>query len=170
MHLYPNLTQPLDFEAANDGVPKPAQVVDSVALTRECVEVGALGLWRCGGHAGAARRTSRASVVQRATSRSAQHYGALAHSSASDPPPPLHSSPLARRQYPLRASKFASVNSLTLFVPAASGGERVRLYYVGLRGEYFGPRAKAPTNIVYESAPQLKDHAKVGTETSQRLG
>jgi hypothetical protein len=55
-------------------------------------------------------------------------------------------------------------------VPAASGGERVRLYYVGLRGEYFGPRAKAPTNIVYESAPQLKDHAKVGTETSQRLG
>lgn len=42
IHLYPNLTQPLDFDAANEGVPKPAQTLDSVALTRECVEVSVL--------------------------------------------------------------------------------------------------------------------------------
>ncbi|CEH17257.1 Thioredoxin-like protein [Ceraceosorus bombacis] len=84
----------------------------------------------------------------------------------------IESVALAREvvEYPLRAPKFPAVSELLIFIPAGSGDETVRIDYIGFRGESLGPRGEAPTNIVYESAPQVKDHAKAGTENTNRLG
>jgi hypothetical protein len=69
-------------------------------------------------------------------------------------------------EYPLKASKFNNVRTLHLFVPASSGAETSRIYFIGFKGEWLGEqRREGPTNIVYESAPQLKDHKKIpGTD------
>lgn len=65
-------------------------------------------------------------------------------------------------EYPLKTAKFNSVRSVHLFVPTAQGAETTSLYYVGFKGEWLGvQRREGPTNIVYESAPQVKDHAKI---------
>ncbi|PWN52384.1 DUF1000-domain-containing protein [Violaceomyces palustris] len=93
-------------------------------------------------------------------------------SAASSTPPPtskLESVPVTREvvEFPLRASKFSDVRNLTIFVPSSLGGETSRIYFLGFKGESSNVgRSAAPTNIVYESAPRLQDHAKVkGTES-----
>lgn len=75
--------------------------------------------------------------------------------------------------YPLKTAKFNNVRSITLFVPSSLGGDTSRIYFIGFKGEWLGnQRREGPTNIVYESAPQVKDHAKIpGTESgSQSFG
>jgi hypothetical protein len=75
--------------------------------------------------------------------------------------------------YPLKTAKFNNVRSITLFVPASRGGDTSRVYFIGFRGEWLGnQRRDGPSNIVYESSPQIKDHAKIpGTEAgSQSFG
>jgi hypothetical protein len=75
--------------------------------------------------------------------------------------------------YPLKTAKFNNVRSITLFIPGASGGDASRIYFSGFKGEWLGAqRREGPSNIVYESAPQVKDHAKIpGTESgSHSLG
>lgn len=75
--------------------------------------------------------------------------------------------------YPLKTAKFNNVRSITLFIPASLGSETSRIYFIGFKGEWLGnQRREGPSNIVYESAPQVKDHAKIpGTETgSQSFG
>ncbi|KAE8215153.1 hypothetical protein CF327_g1542 [Tilletia walkeri] len=69
-------------------------------------------------------------------------------------------------EYPLRPAKFSNVRSLTLFVPRSMGEETTRIYFLGFKGEWSDVKREGPTNIIYESAPQLKDHTKVpGTES-----
>lgn len=66
-------------------------------------------------------------------------------------------------EYPLKTAKFNNVRSLHLFIPGTVGSaETTNIYYIGLKGEWLGiQNRQGPTNIVYESAPQVKDHAKV---------
>ena len=65
--------------------------------------------------------------------------------------------------YPLRVAKFSNVTSVQLFLSGAAGGalgddERVRVSFVGLKGEVTGHVSSAPGVIVYESAPRPADH------------
>jgi hypothetical protein len=68
--------------------------------------------------------------------------------------------------YPLKAAKFNNVRSITLFIPSSMGGDTSRIYFIGFKGEWLGQqRREGPSNIVYESAPQVKDHMKIpGTD------
>ena len=70
--------------------------------------------------------------------------------------------------YPLKTAKFNNVRSVTLFVPASVGGDVSQIYFIGFRGEWQGEqRREGPSNLVYESAPQVKDHAKIpGTDAA----
>lgn len=75
--------------------------------------------------------------------------------------------------YPLKTAKFNNVRSITLFIPSSLGGDTSRIYFIGFKGEWMGNhRREGPSNIVYESSPQVKDHAKIpGTEAgSQAFG
>lgn len=69
--------------------------------------------------------------------------------------------------YPLKTAKFNNVRFITLFIPASLGGDTSRIYFIGFKGEWLGNQQReGPSNIVYESAPQVKDHAKIpGTES-----
>ncbi|GFZ50096.1 hypothetical protein JCM24511_07849 [Saitozyma sp. JCM 24511] len=63
-------------------------------------------------------------------------------------------------EYQVKAAKFASISSLTLYVPGnASDGEEdsTRIYYVGLRGSW-KPLPNRPGVIIYESAARPTDH------------
>ncbi|KAH8117751.1 DUF1000-domain-containing protein [Phellopilus nigrolimitatus] len=75
-------------------------------------------------------------------------------------------------EYAVKASKFANLSSLTLFVPAAQGSEKSRIYFIGLRGSWT-ERKRDTVITVYESRPNLADHEKIqGTDggIDARLG
>ncbi|KDN41078.1 DUF1000-domain-containing protein [Tilletiaria anomala UBC 951] len=75
-------------------------------------------------------------------------------------------------EYPLRVAKFSRVRDVTLYIPASQGAETTRVYFAGFKGEWEKSSREAPVGIIYESAPQLKDHVKVaGTAAgSNNLG
>ncbi|KAL7424953.1 hypothetical protein Q5752_000640 [Cryptotrichosporon argae] len=61
-------------------------------------------------------------------------------------------------EYQVKAAKFASLTTLTLFFPGNGGDEdSSRVYYVGLRGTY-KQIAGRPGVIVYEAAARPSDH------------
>ena len=66
--------------------------------------------------------------------------------------------------FPLQAVKWSNTDSITIFVEASLGGDQSGIQFLGFKGKSSGITRAAPTNIVYESAPQLKDH-KVGGDT-----
>ena len=55
------------------------------------------------------------------------------------------------------APKFNDCRTLSLFFPESVGGDKTRIYYIGLLGDHVKPQEKL-TGVVYESKPQLKDH------------
>ncbi|KAI9632993.1 galactose-binding domain-like protein [Dioszegia hungarica] len=74
-------------------------------------------------------------------------------------------------EYQVKAAKFASVSSLTLYFPGntSDGDEEIsRVYYIGLRGS-FKPLPGRPGVIIYESAARPQDH-KVGGTVSESQG
>mmetsp|Transcript_46449 Transcript_46449/g.107215 ORF Transcript_46449/g.107215 Transcript_46449/m.107215 type:complete len:206 (-) Transcript_46449:125-742(-) len=59
-------------------------------------------------------------------------------------------------QHPLRAAKFISVVQLALFFPAALGGERTRIHWIGLWG--VGSEYKRQAVVaVYEAIPNASE-------------
>jgi hypothetical protein len=54
-------------------------------------------------------------------------------------------------------AKFNDCRTLSLFFPASRGGDKIRLFYIGMFGDYLKPQAKL-ANVVYESVPQPKEH------------
>jgi hypothetical protein len=60
-------------------------------------------------------------------------------------------------EYATKISKFQNVTSLTLFFPENFGAEHTLISYIGLKGDFKTLSRKA-VNVVYEAAPQLKDH------------
>lgn len=62
---------------------------------------------------------------------------------------------------PLKPVKWANTDSITIFIDASVGGDLSGLLFLGFKGKSSGLTREAPQNIVYESAPQLKDHTKV---------
>ena len=59
--------------------------------------------------------------------------------------------------YPLRASKFQSVTSLTFHIPDSFDGDATRICFLGIKGEATGELRRA-VECVYEASAQLKDH------------
>ncbi|GAK65730.1 uncharacterized protein PAN0_010c3950 [Moesziomyces antarcticus] len=66
--------------------------------------------------------------------------------------------------FPLQQVKWSNTDSITIFVEQSLGGNNTGLTFVGFKGKSTGINRQAPQNIVYESAPQLKDH-KVGSDS-----
>lgn len=67
--------------------------------------------------------------------------------------------------FPLAQVKWAGTDSVTIFVESSLGGDQSGIQFLGFKGKTSGYTRAAPQNIVYESALQLKDHSKVGTDS-----
>ncbi|KAI0028976.1 galactose-binding domain-like protein [Vararia minispora EC-137] len=81
---------------------------------------------------------------------------------------PTHQHPVAQSrdvgEYALKPAKFSSVSTITLFFPAAQGGDVTRVYYVGFLGQFTQHRV-APIITVYEAQANPADHQKIkGTD------
>ncbi|CCF52607.1 hypothetical protein NDA14_005587 [Ustilago hordei] len=66
--------------------------------------------------------------------------------------------------FPLQPVKWANTDSITLFVESSLGGDQSGIQFLGFKGKSSAITRAAPQNIVYESAPQVKDHSKVGAD------
>ncbi|GAC97606.1 hypothetical protein PHSY_005192 [Pseudozyma hubeiensis SY62] len=67
--------------------------------------------------------------------------------------------------FPLQPVKWSNTDSVTIFVESSLGGDQSGIQFLGFKGKSSGYTRAAPQNIVYESAPQLKDHSKVGADS-----
>ena len=67
--------------------------------------------------------------------------------------------------FPLAPVKWGNTDTVTLFVEGSVGGDHAGIQFLGFKGKSSGYSRQAPQNIVYESAPQLKDHSKVGADS-----
>jgi len=73
-------------------------------------------------------------------------------------------------EYPVKAAKFSSCRSISIFFPSAVAGDTTRIYYIGFYGEW-QPLQDKPVIAVYESKPQLADHPKIpGTDMGMNWG
>ncbi|PWZ03847.1 DUF1000-domain-containing protein [Testicularia cyperi] len=69
--------------------------------------------------------------------------------------------------FPLKQVKWSNTDSITLFIEGSIGADVSAIQFLGFKGKASGYSRAAPATIVYESAPQLKDHAKIpGTEAN----
>ncbi|KAG9126889.1 hypothetical protein FRC07_001547 [Ceratobasidium sp. 392] len=67
-------------------------------------------------------------------------------------------------EYPVKPAKFSNCRSITLFFPSAQGGDTIKIYYVGLVGEW-SEFTRDPVITMYEAQANPADHQKIaGTE------
>ncbi|XP_014482329.1 PREDICTED: PITH domain-containing protein CG6153 [Dinoponera quadriceps] len=59
-------------------------------------------------------------------------------------------------EYPVKTVKFSSVNHLSLYFHGI--GEQIRIYYIGLRGEWTPSHQHGVTICAYEARPLISDH------------
>lgn len=71
----------------------------------------------------------------------------------------------AEYEYPLKTSKFYSVQSLTLFFPESFGMDRTKIFYIGLKGVNMKFKRDI-VEAVYESRPTAEDTRARGDEFS----
>lgn len=57
-----------------------------------------------------------------------------------------------------RVVQFSSVHHLSLYFPSNFGGEKTRIYYIGLKGEFFQAHHHGVTICNYEITPNMADH------------
>ncbi|EFN80719.1 PITH domain-containing protein 1 isoform X1 [Harpegnathos saltator] len=68
----------------------------------------------------------------------------------------LHRDPHGLDEYPVKTVKFSSVNHLSLHFTGM--GEQIRIYYIGLRGEWTPSHKHGVTICTYEARPLITDH------------
>ncbi|EIN04936.1 DUF1000-domain-containing protein [Punctularia strigosozonata HHB-11173 SS5] len=67
-------------------------------------------------------------------------------------------------EYAVMPAKFSAISSLTLFFPGSQGADNIRIYYIGLLGQWT-ERKRDPVITVYETQANLADHEKIqGTD------
>ncbi|PSR80659.1 hypothetical protein PHLCEN_2v6679, partial [Hermanssonia centrifuga] len=71
-------------------------------------------------------------------------------------------------EYPLRAAAFANIHSLTLFFRDSVGGESLRIYYIGFRGDNRSQRREGNQKLEIPAANA--PDAKVLDRLSERAG
>ncbi|XP_044752305.1 PITH domain-containing protein GA19395 [Coccinella septempunctata] len=70
----------------------------------------------------------------------------------------LHHDTQGSLEYATKVVTFNNVHHLTLHFPSNFGGEKTKIYYIGLRGEFFVSHHHGVTICNYESAPNISDH------------
>lgn len=67
-------------------------------------------------------------------------------------------------EYPVKAAKFSSLSSVTIFIPSNRGADTTKIFYVGFLGQWT-QRKENPVITVYEAQANLADHEKIqGTD------
>ncbi|KAI0993763.1 hypothetical protein K3495_g14421 [Podosphaera aphanis] len=78
----------------------------------------------------------------------------------------------AVQELPVQRARFGQVQHLTLFFVDNYGEECSCISYLGFRGDWM-PLGRAPAQVLYEAAPNPRDHAVKGTNVNpmgSRLG
>lgn len=57
-----------------------------------------------------------------------------------------------------RVVKFSSVHHLSLHFTGTEGNEKIKIYYIGLKGEWSPGHQHGVTICTYELLPQTSDH------------
>ncbi|XP_056631326.1 PITH domain-containing protein GA19395 [Diorhabda sublineata] len=69
-------------------------------------------------------------------------------------------------EYVTKVVTFNNVNHLTLHFPSNFGASSTKIYYIGLKGEYFEAHHHGVTICTYEARPMPQDHKNPLTEFS----
>ncbi|XP_012220147.1 PITH domain-containing protein CG6153 [Linepithema humile] len=72
-------------------------------------------------------------------------------------------------EYAVRTVKFSSVQHLSLYFSGHRNMEQIRIYYIGLRGEWTPPHRHGVTICTYEARPLSSDHPKDFNEISRAV-
>lgn len=68
-------------------------------------------------------------------------------------------------EYPTKIVTFSSVYHLTLYFPGNFGDDTTRIYYLGLRGDFFKQPHQGVIIATYEARANVADHKNVLEET-----
>ncbi|XP_050588185.1 PITH domain-containing protein GA19395 isoform X2 [Bombus affinis] len=63
-------------------------------------------------------------------------------------------------EYSLKVVKFSSVHHLSLYFTGTERTDKIKLYYIGLKGEWTPSHHHGVTICTYELRPQMSDHPK----------
>lgn len=72
-------------------------------------------------------------------------------------------------EYPIKVVKFSSVNHLTLHFTGTSGSEKIRIDYIGLKGEWTAAPRQGVVIATYELRPQASDHPQESNDSSREV-
>ncbi|GLV46182.1 uncharacterized protein CBL_02899 [Carabus blaptoides fortunei] len=70
----------------------------------------------------------------------------------------LTSNQTGTTEYSTKVVTFSSVHHLTIHFPSNFGADQTKVYYIGLRGEFFQAHRHGVTICTYESRPNMSDH------------
>ncbi|XP_006612046.1 PITH domain-containing protein GA19395 [Apis dorsata] len=71
-------------------------------------------------------------------------------------------------EYPLKIVKFSSVYHLSLHFIGTERTDKIKIYYIGLKGEWSPAHQHGVTICTYELRPQMNDHLRGGLENIDR--
>ncbi|TRY61791.1 hypothetical protein TCAL_11237 [Tigriopus californicus] len=66
--------------------------------------------------------------------------------------------PQGQVEYPTKVVSFSNVHHLTIHFPSNYGDDETKVYYIGLKGEFFKSNRVGVVNTVYEARPMMEDH------------
>ncbi|XP_072742578.1 PITH domain-containing protein CG6153 [Anoplolepis gracilipes] len=70
-------------------------------------------------------------------------------------------------EYPVRTVKFSSVQHLSLYFVGDQNMEQIKIYYIGLKGEWIPTHKHGVTICTYEARPLISDHPTDFSEISK---
>ncbi|EGI64509.1 PREDICTED: PITH domain-containing protein CG6153 [Acromyrmex echinatior] len=70
-------------------------------------------------------------------------------------------------EYPVRTVKFSSVQHLSLYFSGMGNTEQIKIYYIGLKGEWTPAHKHGVTICTYEARPLISDHPTGFNEVSR---
>ncbi|KYN04211.1 PREDICTED: PITH domain-containing protein CG6153 [Cyphomyrmex costatus] len=70
-------------------------------------------------------------------------------------------------EYPIRTVKFSSVQHLSLYFTGIGNTEQIKIYYIGLKGEWTPTHKHGVTICTYEARPLISDHPTGINEASR---
>ncbi|XP_029056233.1 PITH domain-containing protein GA19395 [Osmia bicornis bicornis] len=71
-------------------------------------------------------------------------------------------------EYAPKVVKFSSVHHLSLHFTGTEGSEKIKIYYIGLKGEWSPGHQHGVTICTYELLPQMSDHMRDNLEDIDR--
>lgn len=78
-----------------------------------------------------------------------------------------HKSKVLYKLYYYRTVKFSSVQHLSLYFTGYENAEQIKIYYIGLKGEWTPARKHGVTICTYEARPLISDHPTDFNEVSR---